>query len=71
IAEGVGGGRVASMVALGAYIEATGVVSLNSAIACLNKIVTEKYREFLHLDEEALKQGATFVMRHSECRVRS
>ncbi|HHT9120882.1 MAG TPA: 2-oxoacid:acceptor oxidoreductase family protein [Candidatus Hypogeohydataceae bacterium YC41] len=61
IAERIGSGRVASMVALGAYIEATKVVSLESAILCLNKVVTEKHREFVHLDEEALKQGAEFV----------
>ena len=61
IAEGIGSGRVASMVALGAYIEATGAVSLQSAIICLDKIITEKHREFLHLDEEALKQGAEFL----------
>ena len=61
IAEGIGSERVASMVALGAYIEATGVVTLQSAISCLDKIITEKHREFLHLDEEALKQGAEFL----------
>ncbi|HHT9140007.1 MAG TPA: 2-oxoacid:acceptor oxidoreductase family protein [Candidatus Tripitaka californicus] len=59
IAEGIGSGR-ASMVALGAYIEATRAVTLQSAISCLDKIITEKHREFLHLDEEALKQGALF-----------
>ena len=61
IAEGIGSGRVASMVALGAYIEATGAVTLQSAMSCLDKIITEKHREFLHLDEEALKRGAEFV----------
>ncbi|HHT9154208.1 MAG TPA: 2-oxoacid:acceptor oxidoreductase family protein [Candidatus Tripitaka sp. YC43] len=71
IAEGIGSGRVASMVALGAYIEATRAVSLQSAISCLDKIITEKHREFLHLDEEALKRGATFVMRNLEYGVRS
>ena len=61
IAEGIGSERVASMVALGAYIGATGAVSLQSAIICLDKIITEKHREFLHLDEEALNKGAEFV----------
>lgn len=61
IAEEIGSGRVANMVALGAHIEATKAVSLQSAIRCLDKVVTEKYRDFLHLDEEALKKGAEFV----------
>lgn len=61
IAEGIGSGRVASMVALGAYIEATGAVTLQDTISCLDKIITEKHREFLHLDEEALRQGAEFL----------
>ncbi len=61
IAEEVGSVRVASMVTLGVYIEATGAVLLQSAISCLDKIITEKHKEFLRLDEEALKCGAEFL----------
>ncbi len=61
IAEKIGSGRVANMVALGAYVEATGAVSLQSVIDSLDKVVAERHKEFLHLDAEALKGGAEFV----------
>jgi 2-oxoglutarate ferredoxin oxidoreductase subunit gamma len=61
IAEEIGSARVASMVALGAYVEVTRVVSLESVIKCLDKVVAEKHREFLHLDEAALRKGAEFI----------
>lgn len=58
IAEELGNRRLANMVVLGALLEATGVVSLDSAIAALEESLPERHRHLLELNKEALRRGA-------------
>lgn len=58
IAERLGNGKTANMVALGTYIRKKGIVSLESVIRCLQNISfkTEK-KNLIKINEEALKCG--------------
>jgi 2-oxoglutarate ferredoxin oxidoreductase subunit gamma len=61
VATEIGDVRVANMVALGALVEATGVLSLEAVIDVLYRHLPEDKRSFLPLNEQALKRGAGLV----------
>jgi 2-oxoglutarate ferredoxin oxidoreductase subunit gamma len=61
IAEEVGTLQVANMVTLGAYVGACRSVSLNALFSALRKIIPEHRREWLPLNETALRRGAEFA----------
>jgi 2-oxoglutarate ferredoxin oxidoreductase subunit gamma len=58
IAEEAGSLQVTNMAALGAYVEGRGIVSLESVIAALRRMIPEHRKEMLMVNEEALKRGA-------------
>lgn len=58
IASELGNIRVANMVMLGAYIEATGVLKQETLIGLLPEIFTGKKASLIDLNEEAIKRGA-------------
>ncbi|MEW6201973.1 MAG: 2-oxoacid:acceptor oxidoreductase family protein [bacterium] len=62
IALEIGDGRLASMVALGAFIEKTRCVSLENAIAALGEVVPPKRHNLLPINEEALRAGSRFAL---------
>lgn len=57
IAEELGNARVANMVALGAYVAATGVVSVDSIAKGIEKLVPENRVQLRTLNCEAFKKG--------------
>jgi len=57
IAIELGDGRLASMVALGAYAEATGVVTQKSIEEALLEVLPAKAHELIPLNLQALKMG--------------
>jgi 2-oxoglutarate ferredoxin oxidoreductase subunit gamma len=59
--EVVGSPRLASMVALGAYVARTGVVGIPTLTACLPKVVSQKYEKFIPLNVRALEEGESFA----------
>ncbi|MGQ9695935.1 MAG: 2-oxoacid:acceptor oxidoreductase family protein [Thermodesulfobacteriota bacterium] len=61
IAEEIGSIQVTNMGALGAYIMAKKIVSLESAIAALPRMIPAHRQELLPINEKALRQGAEFV----------
>lgn len=61
IAEEMGNARVANMVALGAFVCAKPVVSLNSLHSSLKKNSSKFGKALLHLNEEAIRRGAQSV----------
>jgi 2-oxoglutarate ferredoxin oxidoreductase subunit gamma len=61
IARKVGSLQLASMVALGAYAAKTGVVSVDTLVGCLPKVVSRKYEKFIPLNIAALKEGASLA----------
>jgi len=61
IAEKIGTSRVANMVALGAWVKRSKVVSLESLIQSFHQVISSSRLDLLPLNEEALWQGAEFV----------
>jgi 2-oxoglutarate ferredoxin oxidoreductase subunit gamma len=60
IAEEIGTVRCANMVMLGALINHTQAVSLQSVIKTLPKVFPRAKKEMLQINEQALKRGANF-----------
>ena len=58
LAEELGTSKAANMVALGAYLERTGVVSPKSALAALEKKMGPKKAKFIPMNERAMQAGA-------------
>ncbi|MBC8529832.1 2-oxoacid:acceptor oxidoreductase family protein [Christensenellaceae bacterium NSJ-44] len=58
LANEMGNGRVANMIMLGAFIEATGIVSIDSVIEALKKVLGERKAHLIPLNREALERGA-------------
>jgi 2-oxoglutarate ferredoxin oxidoreductase subunit gamma len=63
--EVVGSQQLASMVALGAYVERTGVVRMQTLFGCLPKVISKKYEKFIPLNVNALKEGESFARNHA------
>ena len=61
----VGSQQLASMVALGAYVSRTGVVSMDTLFGCIPKVVSKKYEKFIPLNVQALKEGDSFARNHA------
>lgn len=60
IANELGNGKVANMVALGAYLEKTGLLPLDSVVNAMKKVFAGKER-LIPLNETALQRGAELV----------
>ncbi|QAZ68799.1 2-oxoacid:acceptor oxidoreductase family protein [Solidesulfovibrio carbinolicus] len=58
IADGLGNTRMANMVALGAFIEATGVLPLSVVEESLSHVIAKHYSHLIPQNAEALRAGA-------------
>jgi len=58
IAEDLGDIRIANMVMLGAYLEKTGVVALDSVLTALKQVLPARRHSLISLNERALRCGA-------------
>ncbi len=61
VARDLGSPQLASMVALGAYAAATGVVALGSLARCLPKVVSKRHERLIPLNVKALQAGAALA----------
>lgn len=61
IAVEIGNGKVANMVMLGAYLEITKVVKVETIVEALKKVFGPSKEHLIPLNEEALKKGAEAV----------
>ena len=61
LADKIGNTRVANIVMLGAYLEATGVVSPDSAIDCLAASFGEKKAHLIPMNREAIEKCAESI----------
>lgn len=61
IAEGLGSSKIVNMVAVGALVEKTGLVSMDSIIAALKKVLPENRHNLIDLNTQALNAGAVHV----------
>jgi 2-oxoglutarate ferredoxin oxidoreductase subunit gamma len=63
--EVVGSQQLASMVALGAYAAASGVVEVRTLVECLPTVVSKRYEKFIPLNVQALREGEDFARHHA------
>jgi 2-oxoglutarate ferredoxin oxidoreductase subunit gamma len=61
IADKLGNSRMANMVALGAYVAATGIVSLDTVIKSLENVISASYKDLIPKNAKALEAGAEAV----------
>lgn len=61
IALGLGEVRIANMVALGALIEATGMLSLKSIFTALEKMVPSSRKYIMQTNKKAIEEGRKLV----------
>lgn len=61
IAVELGNGKVANMVMLGAYLELTKAVKVESIVEALKKVFGEKKAHLIPINEKALAKGAEMV----------
>ena len=65
IAVGLGSPKVANMVALGAYLQKSGVFSPDVAADCLPDVLAKRYHVTIPLNKKALRAGADFVKKNT------
>jgi len=58
IATELGNARMANLVLLGALVQATGIVSLETVMIELGKHISDRHKRWLEPNKEALKKGA-------------
>ena len=61
IADGLGNTKMANMVAIGAYVQLTGVVPLAVLKASLKKVISPNYAKMIPANEQAIQAGADAV----------
>lgn len=61
IAEELGNGKVASIVILGALVELTGMVQMESVVESLKKVLPPHRHKLIPLNQAALEKGAEYV----------
>ena len=61
IADKLGNSRAANMVVLGAYVEQSGIVKMDTIFKALEKALAGRNKKILELNKKALKQGAELV----------
>ncbi|OWZ83995.1 2-oxoacid:acceptor oxidoreductase family protein [Natranaerobius trueperi] len=61
IANDLGNSRIANMVMLGAFLELSGVVTIDNVLESLKKVLPERRHNLIPLNEEALRKGAEIV----------
>lgn len=60
IADGLGNTRMANMVALGAFVNATGILPLEAVEASLSHVIAKHYSHLIPKNAEALRAGAAY-----------
>ncbi|MFW6243577.1 MAG: 2-oxoacid:acceptor oxidoreductase family protein [Desulfovibrionales bacterium] len=58
IADKLGNVRMANMVALGAYVQATGIVPLSAVVDALPNVISARYAHLIPKNTEAIEAGA-------------
>lgn len=66
LAEEIGSARVANFVMLGAYLELVPVVSPQTVISVMPKVIPARRREAIPLNEKALYKGQEYAKRWKE-----
>lgn len=66
LAEEMGNILVASMIAVGAFLEQTGLASLDAAVRALAEVLPARRQQIIKVNEAALCRGAEFVRQNPD-----
>ena len=66
IADKLGNTRMANMVALGAYVQATGVLPIKQVQDSLVSVISAHYSHMIPKNAQAIQAGADFVVEHGQ-----
>ena len=61
IADKLGNTRMANMVAIGAFVQATKIIPLDAVIASLENVISARYHKLIPANTEAIKAGAETI----------
>jgi len=61
IADELGNARMVNMVAIGAYVQATGIITLDAVIASLENVISPAYHKLIPANTKAIQAGADAV----------
>lgn len=61
IADKLGNSRMANMVAIGAYAQITGIVTVDALVSALENVISPRYHKLIPANTEAIKAGAAHV----------
>lgn len=61
IADDLGNARFVNMVAIGAYVQATGIIPLSDLIKSLENVISPRYHKLIPANTKAIEAGAAAV----------
>ena len=61
IADKLGNTRMANMVAIGAFVQATKIIPLDAVIASLENVISARYHKLIPANTDAIKAGAETI----------
>ena len=61
IADELGNTRMANMVAIGAFVQATQIISIQAVIDSLENVISERYHKLIPANTKAIQAGAERV----------
>ncbi|WP_419786212.1 2-oxoacid:acceptor oxidoreductase family protein [Pseudodesulfovibrio sp.] len=61
IADKLGNSRMANMVAIGAFVQATKIVPMDAVIGSLENVISPRYHKLIPANTEAIKAGAETI----------
>jgi 2-oxoglutarate ferredoxin oxidoreductase subunit gamma len=61
IADELGNTRMANMVAIGAYVQATGIIPIKAVIDSLENVISPHYHKLIPANTKAIEAGAAHV----------
>lgn len=61
IADELGNTRMANMVAIGAFVQATGIIPIEAVIDSLENVISKRYQKLIPANTKAIKAGAKHV----------
>lgn len=64
IADELGNTRMANMVAIGAYVQATGVLPIKRVQDSLSSVISAHYQHMIPKNAQAIQAGADYVVQH-------
>lgn len=61
IADELGNTRMANMVAIGAFVQASGIITLDALIGSLENVISPRYHKLIPANTKAIQAGAKYV----------